>query len=239
MNKNDIDTSVVLAIGAHPDDLEFGVAGTMAKWIKQGSKGYYLVCTDAGKGSSDPAMTSAKLTEVRRAEQEKAAKVLGLEKVYYFDYEDGFLEPNKDLKRDLVRVIREVKPTVIITWDLNFNYDSPSDFYNNHNDHRATGQATLDAVYPLARDHLSFPELLDEGLQPHRVPTVLLIHSDKPDYFEDITETFDTKLAAFDCHSSQISDSAKLHGIVERIASECGSTAGCQYAESFKRLDLP
>ncbi len=235
--QSELDTSVILAIVAHPDDLEFGAAGSIAKWIKEGSEAYYCICTDGSKGSDDPTITSEQLVKTRRNEQQAAGKVLGLKDVFFLDYEDGFLESTRELKKDLVRIIRHVKPTLVITWDPEFNYSTKHNFYN-HNDHRASGRATLDAVYPLARDRLSFPDLIDEDLAPHRVPTVLLFNFDKPDYFVDITETLESKLTALDQHESQISDRENLHELITSIANEYGKACGCQHAEGFKRLDL-
>lgn len=233
-NQPDIDTSVVLAIAAHPDDLEYCLAGSIAQWVKQGSKVYYVICTDGGKGSNDPSLTSKQLIQMRQQEQEAAAKLLGVEKIFFLGYEDGFLEPTRDLKRDLVRIIRTVKPTVAVTWDPSFDYSTKLGFYN-HSDHRASGRAALDALYPLARDRLAFPELADDGLQPHNTGHALLFNFDTQDYFVDISDTLDTKLAAWRLHTSQIGDDTAEVAITS-MAKACGQAAGCECAEGFKLI---
>ncbi|MEJ0073518.1 MAG: PIG-L deacetylase family protein [Candidatus Saccharibacteria bacterium] len=192
-----------LCVAAHPDDMEFGAAGTVAKFVAGGAKGYYLILTDASKGTADRTIEPKQLTALRQEEQRAAAGILGLEKVFFGDYEDGALEVTQDVKRDIVRAIREVKPEVVITMDPSFIYSAEYGFIN-HPDHRAAGQATLDAVYPLARDHLSFPELLKEGLEPHKTATVLLTNFEKHGFLVDITDHMETKLKALGAHASQL-----------------------------------
>lgn len=230
---------VILGVAAHPDDLEFGVAGTVAAYVARGAKAYYFVLTDASKGTADRSLSGHQLTEIRREEQRKAAKILGISEVFFADYEDGALEVTQALKRDIVRVIRQVKPDVVLTMDPTFVYSMERGFIN-HTDHRAAGQATLDAVYPLARDHLAFPELLtDEELEPHKVKTLLLTNFNRQNFFVDITATIDTKLRALAAHASQIPDMSGAEAMLRRSAAQAGARIGAGYAEGFVRLDLP
>lgn len=228
---------VILGVVAHPDDLEFGMAGTVAKYIAEGAKGYYFILTNANKGSADRSITSEALRDLRREEQREAGKILGLTDVFFGDYDDGCLECNKDVKRDIVRVIRQVKPDVVFTMDPTFVYDVDRGFIN-HPDHRAAGQAALDAVYPLARDHLSFPELMQEGLEPHKVKTVLMSHFNHENFYVDISAHMDTKLAALGAHASQLPNPDASFNMVKSWASKQGTKVGATYAEGFVRLDL-
>lgn len=238
MMKDDLKPKVALAIAAHPDDLEFGVAGTIANWIQQGTEVYYLLATDGSKGSSDPKASRAELIKTRRAEQEEAAKILGVKKVFFLDYEDGTLEVTQDLKRDIVRVIRQVKPDVVLTMDPTFVYSSEYSFVN-HSDHRAAGQAAMDAVYPFARDALSFPELLAEGFKPHKAKHLLLVNFEHHNYYVDISDTCDLKMKALAAHKSQVPDFKATEKMLRDHAKANGRKCGCQLAEGFMRIDLP
>lgn len=226
---------VVLGVVAHPDDLEFGMAGTVAKYVSEGAETYYLILTNANKGSSDRSVTSAELRAIRQEEQRAAGKVLGLSDVFFADYEDGCLEVNMDVKRDIAHIIRQVKPDVVLTMDPTMTYDVGRGFIN-HPDHRAAGQATLDAVYPLARDHLSFPELLKAGLEPHIVKTVLMTHFGQENFYVDISQHIETKLQALAEHKSQVADPALQ--MVKQWGSQLGSKVGAAYAEGFVRIDV-
>lgn len=227
----------ILAIGAHPDDIDFGASASLALWAKQGAEVFYLVITDGSKGTSDHDISSEELVKMRRYEQRAAVKALGAKDVHFLNYPDGELEVNRDLKRDIVRAIRETKPDTVVTMDPTLVYSSKLGFIN-HPDHRAAGQATLDAVYPLARDHLEFPELLEEGLKPHKALHILLINLDNHNFLVDVSETFDLKLAALSKHASQISDINATFDTLRHWSSELGGKAGCLYAEGFVRIDL-
>ena len=229
--------SVVLGVAAHPDDLEFAAAGSMAKFIAEGAKGYYLVLTNANKGTSDRSMDPTRLTEIRREEQRQAGRILGLTDVFFRDYDDGYLQCSLDAKRDICRVIRTVKPDVVIAMDPSSLYSSERGFIN-HPDHRAAGQAALDAVYPLARDHLAFPELLAEGLEPHEVATMLLLNLDNPNYLVDITNHIETKLRALGAHVSQVPNPNATLAMVRSWAEDLGGKVGAKYAEGFVRIDI-
>lgn len=228
---------VVLGVVAHPDDLEFGMAGSVAKFIADGAKAYYFILTDASKGTSDRHISSDELVRTRHDEQRAAAKVLGLTDVFFGSYEDGTLAVTMDVKRDIVRIIRQVQPDVVFTMDPTMVYDVSRGFIN-HPDHRAAGQATLDAVYPLARDHLSFPELLQEGLEPHKTKTVLMTHFGQENYHVDISAHMETKLAALGAHASQLPQAEQTFEMVRQWGSQLGAKVGAAYAEGFVRVDI-
>ena len=163
-----------LVVISHPDDAEFGAAATIAQLVRDGARVDYVVTTDGGKGSEDPAMTPAQLTATRVAEQRAAADMLGVREIVHLGYPDGYLTPSLDLRRDITRQIRRFRPDLLITQNpqrrLDFNP------FIGHPDHLATGEATLASVYPAARDRLNFPELAsDEGLEPWKVRQVLLM----------------------------------------------------------------
>jgi len=230
--------SVILGVVAHPDDIEFGMAGSVAKWISQGAEVYYYVLTNGNKGSADRSISPEKLRDIRRDEQRAAAAILGVKEVFFSDYDDGTLEVSMELKREIVRKIRSLKPQVLITFDPTMAYDAESGFVN-HPDHRAAGQAALDALFPLARDHLSFPELLqDESLEPHKVETALLMNFCEHNYFEDISAFMDIKLEALAAHSSQIPDWQAAKELVCSMGKKAGAMAGCDFAEAFVRIDV-
>ncbi|HSX32457.1 MAG TPA: PIG-L deacetylase family protein [Candidatus Saccharimonadales bacterium] len=230
---------IVLGIAAHPDDLDFCAGGTMAAFAAQGAEVYYLILTDGSRGSEDRAMTADRLRDIRREEQRNAAKILGAKDVFFRDYTDGTLENTQDVKRDVVQVIRKVKPDVVITLDPTFIYSAKNNSIN-HPDHRAAGQAALDALFPLARDHMAFPELLAQGYEPHKTPHVLLTCFSNEDttFSVDITSTYDLKLQAIAAHASQYTNESNLRALVQQLAEEAGKTCGTQYAEAFVRLDI-
>lgn len=229
---------VVLGVAAHPDDLDFMASGTMAAWAAQGAEIYYLILTRGDKGSADTSADPKQLTELRRQEQRDAGKVLGLKDVSFCDYEDGMLTPSFDVKRDIVRVIRRVKPEAVVTVDPTMLYYAERSFIN-HSDHRAAGQATIDAVYPLARDHLSFAELYtDELLEPHKTKQLYLTHFGQENCFIDITATIDQKMQALAAHASQMPDLPATEKLMRSYAEEAGQRAGVQYAEGFVKINI-
>jgi LmbE family N-acetylglucosaminyl deacetylase len=227
-----------LGVAAHPDDLDFGASGTIAAWVAQGAEVYYLILTNGDKGSADLDVDPQALAELRREEQRAAARILGVKNVFFCNYEDGELTVNMDVKRDIARVIRRVKPDAVITMDPSMLYDTTRGFIN-HPDHRAAGQSALDAVYPLARDHLSLPELYrDEGLQPHNVATVYLTNFQNQNCFIDITSSFDKKMEALAAHSSQIPDLDAAKQLMHDVAAGLGDKVGVELAEGFLRIDV-
>lgn len=227
---------VVLGIVAHPDDLDVGAGGAIATFAAQGAEIHYLILTDGGNGSEDSHMSPQELTAIRQEEQRNALQILGGTHVNFLNYADGGLEISMALKKDIVKEIRTVKPDVVITLDPTLIYSAKNGIIN-HPDHRAAGQATLDAVFPLARDHLAFPELFTEGYQPHKTPTVLLINFDGGNYAVDITQTFDLKTNALRAHASQFGDFETLPWLYD-IAKSHGEQSGYELAESFVRIDI-
>jgi LmbE family N-acetylglucosaminyl deacetylase len=228
---------VVLGVAAHPDDLDFGAAGTMAGFAAQGAQVHYLILTDGGKGTADPHLSSQALTAMRQREQRAACKAIGGAGVEFLNYQDGCLELTMGLKKDIVKSIRKLRPDVVITMDPTMVYAVSRGFIN-HPDHRVAGQATLDAVYPLARDHLSFPELFEAGFAPHKVSTVLLTNFERNEYCVDVSDSIEQKLAALAAHKSQISDMAAVQARIRESAKRLGQEAGCAYAEGFVRIDI-
>jgi len=230
----------ILVVGAHPDDNDFGAGATAAKAAGQGAEIIYLIATTGQRGSSDENMTPEALSAIRKKEQEQAAKVLGVREVHFLDYVDGELVPDIRLKEHIVKYIRRFKPDIVFTMDPSFFYFKNYGFVN-HSDHRAIGEATLDACYPLARDLLSFPEHARAGLTPHKVKE-LLLHSFVPEnanFYVDVTDTFDIKIRALSLHKSQVGDMQGVQKRMKERAEAIGKMAGCRYAEGFVRLQLP
>lgn len=235
--RHDLQAEVVLGVAAHADDLDFAAAGTMARLAAEGATVYYLIVTDGCKGSPNPAADGKKLSVRRRNEQRAAARILGVADVFFLQHEDGALEVTQALKRDIARYIRRLRPDVVVTYDPRMLYYAPAGIIN-HPDHRACGQATLDAVYPLARDRLSFPELAAEGLEPHDVKTVLLANCERQEYLVDISDYFERKLDALAAHVSQFRDMDKVRQRCEDSAGPLGERLDCRYAEGFVRIDV-
>jgi LmbE family N-acetylglucosaminyl deacetylase len=228
---------IVLGIAAHPDDLDFGAAGTMAHFAHSGAAVHYLILTDGSSGSEDKAMTPEKLVAIREEEQKAAVKEIGGKSVTFLGYPDGQLEVTMQLKRDVVKVIRTIRPDVVVTMDPSVLYSADRGFIN-HPDHRAAGQTALDCVFPLARDHMSFPELYAEGFEPHKTKTILLTNFNEANFFVDISKTFPRKIAALRAHASQIGN---IDGVSERMkewAGAIGEKAGYKLAEGFVRVDI-
>ncbi len=219
----------VMAIFAHPDDAEFLCSGTIARLVKDGYQAHYVLATSGDKGSDDYTATSEKLIAIREEEQLAAAHVLGVEGVTFLRHPDGEVEVSIPFRRELVHVIRQFQPQVVLTFD-------PWQRYQIHPDHRAVGQTTLDAV-AAARDHLYYPEQLTEDMREHRVHNVYFFASDYPNYYVDITATIDLKIEALRCHTSQI----RSQGLEERIRSRArlaGQEMGVEYAEAFHYLPM-
>jgi LmbE family N-acetylglucosaminyl deacetylase len=227
---------VILAVAAHPDDLEFGASGSVAKWVKDGADVHYLICTDASKGSSDTNISPVELIQMRRDEQRSAADILGVKSVTFLDYEDGVTEASAALKRDIAREIRRIKPDTVVTQDPKEIYNATVG-YINHNDHRNVGLAAMDAVYPLARDHLSFPELLAEGFAPHNVVDLLFMSFSEATMVVDFSDTYDIKLKALAAHASQV-NLEDVSGWLDSSSRMTGQPAGYERGEGFIRLNM-
>ena len=218
----------VVAIFAHPDDAEFTCGGTVAAWAGAGASVAYVVCTDGDKGGDDLPFGSEELAELRREEQREAAGRLGVQDVYFLGHPDGGLARMHGLEEELVGLIRQSRPELILAWD-------PWKRYQLHPDHRAAGIASLDAVMAAANPRM-YPEQLDRGLTPHRTKTVYLFGAEEPDIWVDVSETFGAKLEAIALHRSQVRHAEELAGWMTRCNQEYGSQAGCAYAEAFKAL---
>jgi LmbE family N-acetylglucosaminyl deacetylase len=224
----------VLTIFAHPDDAETMAGGLLLSWARQGHRITLCIITDGDKGTADPDDTSAAVISRRRAEQARAAARLGAE-VVYLGYEDGMLQPTLELRRDLVRVMRRVRPDVVVAGDPTVWFRHGQ--YINHPDHRAAAQAAVEALYPAVKKPHIFPELLAEGLQPHVVQEVWLGPTDEPDQRIDISAVLDDKIALILEHASQFEPEA-ARAAFTRLAREAGSGAGLAAAEGYRRVRL-
>jgi LmbE family N-acetylglucosaminyl deacetylase len=187
----------VVVVTPHPDDAEYGVAGTVARWVSQGKEVVYVVCTNGDKGTSDASVKPEDLAKIREEEQTAAANLLGVKEVIFLRHSDQNLEDTPEFRKEIVRLIRMYRPETIVTAD-------PYRRYIWHRDHRITGQVTLDAIFPYARDPLAYPDLMGEGLYPHKVKEILLWGTEDINYRSYIAETFRVKLAALGCHKSQV-----------------------------------
>ena len=223
----------VMVISAHPDDAEFGVAGTVVRWVKEGKQVMYVICTRGEKGTSDRSFDPETLAEIREKEQSAAAKVLGVREVRFLKYPDQGLEDTPEFRKHIVRVIRTYRPEIIVTSD-------PYRRYLWHRDHRIIGQVVLDAVYPYARDHLAYPDLLAEGLEPHKVKRLLLWGTEDINYRSDITETFDIKMEALRCHESQMQelDIPDPEDMLKKRCKDLAQGEDFELAEAFHRVEI-
>lgn len=224
----------VLVIVAHPDDIEFGAVGSVAKWIAAGAKVSYCIVTNGAAGSNDPTINLVELAELRREEQLAAAAKVGVSDVYFLGYQDGILEPTMELRRELTRLIRQVKPDRVVTFDPTTIF-SDTTGYINHPDHVATGQAAVYAVFPSAETRPIFPELLAEGLEPHKVLDLYLFLSPHENTSIDISEYIETKLAALRCHASQLGDQE-----IERVKAWFAANSedvSAGYVENFRVIN--
>jgi len=222
----------MLVVAPHPDDAEFGVAGTVARWTREGKDVVYVVCTNGDKGTSDVNMKPEELAKIREQEQLAAAKVLGVREVVFLRYPDQGIEDTPEFRKELVRLIRKYRPETVVSAD-------PYRKYMWHRDHRITGQVVLDAIFPYARDYHAYPDLIQEGLLPHKVREVLLWGTEDPNYRSDITNTFDIKLTALLCHKSQVGGFAPaLEERLRERAKMMSKGEGYELAESFHRLEI-
>ena len=224
----------VMVVTPHPDDAEFGVAGTVARWTREGKESIYVVCTSGDKGTTDVNVKPEELTKIREQEQLAAAKLLGVREVIFLRHSDQSLEDTPEFRKEIVRLIRMYKPETVVTVD-------PYRRYIWHRDHRITGQVVLDAVFPYARDYLSYPDLLDEGLQPHKVKEVLLWATEDTNCRYNITDTYDLKLAALCCHRSQLGDNPSLLELEKWLRQRHEAMAegeDFELAEAFHRVEI-
>jgi LmbE family N-acetylglucosaminyl deacetylase len=220
---------------AHPDDAEFGCGGSVARWVKEGKEVAYVILTNGDKGSSDRRLTSERLAKIRQEEQQNAAQALGVQRVQFLGYPDGELEDTREVRLAVTAEIRRWRPDLLVTQTPH----RTTNLYASHRDHRTAAGVALDCVYPLARDHLSFPELLAQGLEPHKVKEVYLMWWENPEVVVDISDTMDLKLKALACHASQMGDFASVEARVRERSAQLGKAKGFAYAETFNRIVLP
>jgi LmbE family N-acetylglucosaminyl deacetylase len=219
----------LMAIMAHPDDIDFGSAGSIAKWCAEGWTVYYVLATSGDKGTHGTE-TRQELAAMREEEQREAARVLGVKDVFFLGYPDGFVEPTAELRGEIVRLLRIYKPDVVMTFD-GFR---PS---FNHNDHRNIGIAVRDALYPAVRDHLYFPEHGEEGLGAVRVNELLLTGAPDPDYFVDVSAFIEKKVDAMLAHASQVQSNDRDE-MLKNMRERANRPGGRGLVESFKRVRI-
>ncbi len=227
----------VLVVTAHPDDVDFGAAGSVATWTEAGAHVAYCVVTDGDAGGFDPAVPRREIPVIRRAEQAAAAAAVGVTDLVFLGYPDGRLEPTLELRRDIARVIRQVRPDRVVAQSPERNWGR---IFASHPDHLAAGEAAICAVYPDARNPFAFPELAAEGLEAHTVAEVWLMATPRPDVFVDVTDTFARKLAALRAHVSQETDrDGRLESRLREWLGASALAAGLgegRLAESFQRV---
>lgn len=235
---DDHEVERVLVVVAHPDDVDFGCAGSVARWSDAGATVSYCIITDGDAGGFDPDVARSDIPGIRRGEQTAAAEAVGVDDIRFLGYADGRLEVTLELRRDISRVIRQTRPRRVVTQSPLRSLDS---MYRNHPDHIAAGEATCCAVYPDARNPFTFPELLAEGHEAWSVEELWIVGSaEEADTFVDITDTFDRKMKALRCHASQHTDEPEVE---ERIRgwnglnAEAGGLGVGRFAECYRVMD--
>jgi LmbE family N-acetylglucosaminyl deacetylase len=227
-----------MSIHAHPDDQEFTVGGTLAKWARAGCEVVTVCITSGGAGSNQhtpPGMTREALVAIREDEQREACRILGVKEAIFLGHEDGMLEPSIGLRRELTRIIRRYRPDAVVCGDPTMRFYGAT--YMNHPDHRVAADVALDAVFPSAGTRLIFPELLAEGLEPHEVRQVFIHGAQKPDTYVDISEVLDVKLAALRAHRSQMGEWDPKE-MITQWAREQGKRRKLAAAEAYRRMVL-
>ena len=223
--------SRVMVVVAHPDDAEFSSAGTIARFSEAGFHVVVVVCTSGDKGTARRDISSPELAALREGEQLEASRRLGVAVTEFLRGGDGELEPNLELREKIVRMIRKHRPDIVITHD-------PFRPYALHPDHRAVGTATVDSIYPTARDPLYFPEHLEAGLEPHKVAELWLYGSESPDKYVDTSPTIHRKVDALKAHASQVGTAETLDERMRERAANVGKDAGLPMAEAFKVIKM-
>jgi LmbE family N-acetylglucosaminyl deacetylase len=223
----------VLCVMAHPDDVEFGAAGSVALWVDQGAEVTYVIVTDGSTGTADTGLVGGKLAEIRREESIRAAKVVGVENVIFLGYRDGYVEPTLDLRRDLAREFRKARPQRMVTMDPQ---SLPGGWFVNHPDHRAIGQSALDITVTAGTTPGHFPELLEDGYEPWRgLREIYLFGPGGGPIAVDITDSVDRKIEALRCHESQVGD-WDVATMMRGWMAQNGREHGYQYAELFQQF---
>ena len=224
----------VLAVTAHPDDVDFGASGTIASWVKAGIHVSYCICTNGDQGGEESGIPVEEMPAVRQKEQRAAGAAIGVTDITFLNYRDGSLEPTLGLRKDIVRAIRIAQPDRMVIQSPERNWERIG---ASHPDHLAAGEAAIQAVYPDARNPFAFPEMLEAGIKPWRVKEVWVTSHATPDHFVDITDFFHLKMAALHAHASQTAHNAELENMVrgwgERNATAAGFAEG-RIAEGFK-----
>ena len=234
---HDLRPERVLVIAAHPDDADFGVAATLAKWIAQGTVARLVCCTSGDAGADDATIDPLELAQTREREQSAAAQVVGYEGVDYLHRPDGALQNDLALREQLVRIIRQFKPDAVLSMDPTVVIHERG--FIQHTDHREAAMAAIDAVYPASRNAMAFPHLVnDEGLDPHSVNKVYLFFTDKPNAWVDVSDTIETKIAALREHVSQLRQPEELEGWIRGRAVEEGKQIDVAAAEGFRYIDI-
>ena len=229
-----------LAIAAHPDDLDFGAAGTTASLTAAGHDVIYCLVTNGEAGGFDNSISRSEMAEIRKTEQTSAAQVVGVDQLHFLGFPDGAVVADLALREAISRVIRQVRPDKVIVQSPERNYDR---IYASHPDHLATGEATICAVYPDSRNEFAFPALLaDEGLEPHTVPEVWVMEGGQGDHFVDTTDYIDAKIEALLCHKSQMQTPGEMPERIREWGRDVGLRAGFdegRTAESFRIIATP
>ena len=229
----------ILVVSAHPDDVDFGVAGSVAVWVKAGVEVVYCIVTDGDAGGSDRAVSRTDMASLRRVEQTAAASEVGVHDVVFLGYPDGRLTSSIELRRDISRQIRRVRPNRVVCQSPDRMWDRLA---ASHPDHLAAGEAAVCSVYPDARNPFAHPELLDEGLEPYAAPEIWLMAAPNANRVVDITDTFDNKIAALRCHRSQVGEGEWLDERLRAWAVAGASQAGLGHgrlAEAFQVVVVP
>lgn len=235
MNNGHYVPQKIMVIVAHPDDIEFSCAGTIARWVREGAEVVYVLCTSGDVGIDEPGMTKARAAQIREAEQTAAAETVGVKQIIFLREPDGLLENTLVLRKKLVREIRRFKPEVVVTGDPTVVWAHSS--YINHPDHRAAAGAAIDAVFPAAGQPNLFEEMADEGITPHKVRKVYVTSWSQQDTFVNISATIDLKIAALKKHVSQMKD-WDPEPMVKEWAAETAKGKEMDYAEGYRVITL-
>lgn len=236
---------VAMVIVAHPDDAEFGASGTIATWASEGWAISYVICTDASGGGPDDATDISiaarkAMTETRKREQRAACDVLGVKDIIFLNYHDGILQPTLELRCDLVRQIRQYRPSRVIFQSPDRVWTPTYSIGRHHPDHLAAGQAAMASIYPAAQNPWDFPELLQEGLRPHKVREIFVMGAPTSNYAVDITANMERKMDALRAHTSQLSEKWEyVEKMIREWSAEAGKRNGTTYAEEFHRAENP
>lgn len=223
----------ILAFAPHPLDIEMGMGGTIAQFIRAGKNVVYVIVTNGDKATSDPDMMPEELSVIRKQEQLAAAKILGISELIFLHYPDLSLSYTPGFRKDIIKLILEYRPETVATCD-------PYESYLSNPDHRVTGQVVMDAVWPCALAPNTYRDLLRQGYELHKVKELLLWATEEPNYFRDITDTFDIKMAALSCHKSQVGDppDAEFIELVTGVSNRAAQGKEYKLGEALRRLEV-